>query len=68
VASAFSLPDLISASDDDSWSPPISMRPASSSCLSGAAPLKGTCVMSTPASFLKASPITFMNEPGPVEP
>ena len=43
VASAFSLPALMSPSEDESWSPPRLTRPAISSCLSGAAPLNGMC-------------------------
>jgi hypothetical protein len=58
------LPALMSASDDESWSPPICTRPAISSCLSGAAPLKGTCVISIPVWRDSASPITCMKDPG----
>jgi AraC-like DNA-binding protein len=68
VASAFSLPALMSPSEDESWSPPRLTRPAIRSCLSGAAPLNGMCVISIFASLLSASPSTCMVEPGPVEP
>src|SRR5512145_3418547 len=44
------------------------MRPAISSCLRGAAPLYGTCVIWTFAARDSASPSTCMVEPGPVEP
>ena len=65
VASAFSWPARISASEVESWSPPTWMRPESSSSFSGAAPLNAMCAMSTFASRLKVSPITCMTEPGP---
>ncbi|MNJ80333.1 hypothetical protein D3C77_786780 [compost metagenome] len=58
----------MSLNDEDNWSPPIWMRPASISPFKGAAPLKGTCVMDAPVCSWNHTPNTWMYEPGPVEP
>jgi peptide/nickel transport system substrate-binding protein len=68
VAIGRSVPLRICVSEEESWSPPNWMRPASMSCTSGAAPRKGTWSMGKRPSRFSTSPTRLIVLPGPVEP
>ena len=46
----------------------IGMCPLITSCMAGATPRYGTCLIRTPAVWLNSSPIMWNTEPSPEEP